>query len=127
MPRLIANHPGNTMGDVIGEELENADSFDMSVAFVSAEAVKSLFEDFKSSAERNGPPPRTISTLRPRSGICYDSSTSQALMCASGTEEPTVRRSRVRKASRSIPKAMCSLAIWRMEAPTTTCTSVAPT
>ena len=53
-PRLIANHPGNTMGDVIGEELENADSFDMSVAFVSAEAVKSLFEDFKSSAERNG-------------------------------------------------------------------------
>lgn len=54
MPRLIANHPGNTMGDVIGEELENADSFDMSVAFVSAEAVKSLFEDFKSSAERNG-------------------------------------------------------------------------
>ncbi len=53
-PRLIANHPGNTMGDVIGEELENADSFDMSVAFISAEAVKSLFEDFKSSAERNG-------------------------------------------------------------------------
>ena len=53
-PRLIANHPGNTMGDVIGEELENADSFDMSVAFVSAEAVKSLFEDFKSSAERSG-------------------------------------------------------------------------
>ena len=53
-PRLIANHPGNTMGDVIGEELENADSFDMSVSFVSAEAVKSLFEDFKSSAERNG-------------------------------------------------------------------------
>lgn len=53
-PRLIANHPGNTMGDVIGEELDNADAFDMSVAFISAETVKSLFEDFKSSAERNG-------------------------------------------------------------------------
>ena len=57
-PRLIANHPGNIMGDVIGEELENADSFDMSVAFISAEAVKSLFEDFKSSAERNGDAPQ---------------------------------------------------------------------
>ena len=53
-PRLIANHPGNTMGDVIGEELDNSDAFDISVAFVSAETVKSLFEDFKSNAERNG-------------------------------------------------------------------------
>lgn len=52
-PRLIANHPGNTMGDVIGEELDNSDAFDISVAFVSSETVKSLFEDFKSNAERN--------------------------------------------------------------------------
>ncbi|WP_420830225.1 DUF3427 domain-containing protein [Bifidobacterium phasiani] len=52
-PRLIANHDGSTMGDVIGEELDNSDGFDMSVAFVSAGAVRSLFEDFKTNAERN--------------------------------------------------------------------------
>lgn len=51
-PRLIANHPGDTMGDVLGEELDNSDAFDMSVAFVSAETVRSLFEDFLSVAAR---------------------------------------------------------------------------
>lgn len=46
-PRLISNRPGSTMGEAIGEELEHSDSFAMSVAFVRAEAVKTLFESFR--------------------------------------------------------------------------------
>lgn len=49
-PRLIANHPGDTMGQALGDELAGSDFFDMSVAFVSAEAIRTLFEDFKTHA-----------------------------------------------------------------------------
>lgn len=52
-PRLISNRPGNTMGEELSEELANSDSFDISVAFVSAEAIRTLFEDFRSRASRN--------------------------------------------------------------------------
>lgn len=50
-PKLIANRPGNTMCDAISEELANSESFDISVAFVSARAIRTLFESFKSRAE----------------------------------------------------------------------------
>ena len=51
-PTLIANRPGGlTMREEIGNSLATSDSFDISVAFVSAEAVLSLFEDFRSHHE----------------------------------------------------------------------------
>lgn len=49
-PRLIANRPGSTMGEAISEELANSNHFDISVAFVSSEAIKTLFEDFRSQS-----------------------------------------------------------------------------
>lgn len=51
-PKLISNRPGNTMGEALSEELSQSDAFDISVAFVSAEAVRSLFEDFREAASR---------------------------------------------------------------------------
>lgn len=39
------------MREEIGNSLATSDSFDISVAFVSAEAVLSLFEDFRSHHE----------------------------------------------------------------------------
>ena len=48
-PTLISNRPGGpTMHDELSDALRNSDAFDMSVAFVSSEAVMSLFEDFRS-------------------------------------------------------------------------------
>lgn len=45
-PELIANRDGLTMESALQDELHHCDDFDMSVAFVSAEALKSLFQDF---------------------------------------------------------------------------------
>lgn len=48
-PTLISNRPGDlTMHDEISDALTNSDSFDISVAFVSPDAILSLFEDFRS-------------------------------------------------------------------------------
>lgn len=48
-PALISNRPdGLTMDGELRRELATSDSFDMSVAFVSSEAILSLFEDFRS-------------------------------------------------------------------------------
>lgn len=48
-PTLIANRAGGpTMREEIGDALATSDSFDISVAFVSAGALLSLFEDFRS-------------------------------------------------------------------------------
>ena len=48
-PMLIANRPGGmTMGEALHEEIATSDAFDISVAFVSAETLLSLFEDFRS-------------------------------------------------------------------------------
>ena len=47
-PALISNRPdGLTMDGELRRELATSDSFDMSVAFVSSEAILSLFEDFR--------------------------------------------------------------------------------
>jgi superfamily II DNA or RNA helicase/HKD family nuclease len=61
-PRLISNQPGSTMGDVISEELGNSDAFDISVAFVSAETVKTLFEDFRAPTCPDGKRPGRLIT-----------------------------------------------------------------
>ena len=54
-PMLIANRPeGLTMGEALSEEIASCDAFDMSVAFVSAGAVLTLFEDFRSHGRRAG-------------------------------------------------------------------------
>lgn len=48
-PTLISNRPGGpSMHDQLSDALTNSDAFDISVAFVSADAVMSLFEDFRS-------------------------------------------------------------------------------
>lgn len=76
-PTLIANRPGGlTMREEIGNSLATSDSFDISVAFVSAEAVLSLFEDFRShheTATRAGTlitSTKIISTIPGHSGSC---------------------------------------------------------
>ena len=47
-PTLISNRPGGlTMGEALSDELINSDAFDISVAFISSEALLSLFEDFR--------------------------------------------------------------------------------
>lgn len=62
-PRLIANQPGGqTMGDALAEEIAGSDSFDMSVAFVSAGAVQSLLQDFRDHSSHSGAAPSHIIT-----------------------------------------------------------------
>ena len=52
-PVLIANRPdGLTMGGELSEEIASCDAFDMSVAFVSAGALLTLFEDFRTYGRR---------------------------------------------------------------------------
>ena len=51
-PRLIANHAGTTMGDALSEELQRSDTFDISVAFVTAGTVRTLFQDFLDQEQR---------------------------------------------------------------------------
>lgn len=45
-PELIANRDGLTMGLALQDELQRCSDFDMSVAFVSDEALKTLFQSF---------------------------------------------------------------------------------
>ena len=49
-PRLISNRHGNRMADTLSEELESSEYFDIAVAFVSTEAIRTLFEDFRRHA-----------------------------------------------------------------------------
>lgn len=70
-PMLIVNRPeGLTMGEALSEEIASCDAFDMSVAFVSAGAVLTLFEDFRSHGRRTssehgtGAPSRLITSTK---------------------------------------------------------------
>lgn len=68
-PTLIANRPGGlTMGDALSTELSHSDTFDISVAFVSSEAIRSLFEDFRTHSagrsSRSGSPSRLITSTK---------------------------------------------------------------
>lgn len=53
-PRLISNQYHDTMGTALSNELQYSDSFDMSVAFVSSEALKSLFQPFLDHCRHGG-------------------------------------------------------------------------
>lgn len=53
-PKLISNQPHDTMGTALSNELQYSDSFDMSVAFVSSEALKSLFQPFLDHCQHGG-------------------------------------------------------------------------
>lgn len=46
VPRLISNQPGSSMGDALRQELRESNSFDISVAFVTEGALKSLYQAF---------------------------------------------------------------------------------
>lgn len=53
-PKLISNQLHDTMGTALSNELQYSDSFDMSVAFVSSEALKSLFQPFLDHCQHGG-------------------------------------------------------------------------
>ena len=61
-PRLITNQPGDNMEDALCQELEESETFDISVAFVSAETLLSLFQEFKNQKARPGSRPGRIIT-----------------------------------------------------------------
>lgn len=64
VPKLISNQPGSTMGDAIREELRESESFDISVAFVSENALKSMYQAFVDHADRNGRRNRIITSTK---------------------------------------------------------------
>ena len=53
-PQLIANRHGNTMDMALSQELSLSDNFDISVAFVSAEAIRTLLQEFKDRFDSKG-------------------------------------------------------------------------
>ena len=61
-PRLITNQPDDTMEDALCQELQESETFDISVAFVSAEALLALFQEFKNQKARPGSRPGRIIT-----------------------------------------------------------------
>ena len=65
-PTLIANGDGNTMHAALSHELETSESFDMSVAFVNAGAVKALLQSFRNHhhANADGTPSRIITSTK---------------------------------------------------------------
>ncbi|WP_095612648.1 DUF3427 domain-containing protein [Bifidobacterium italicum] len=64
VPRLISNQPGSTMGDAIREELRESESFDISVAFVSENALKSMYQAFVDHADRSRRRNRIITSTK---------------------------------------------------------------
>lgn len=64
VPKLISNQPGSTMGDAIREELRESESFDISVAFVSENALKSMYQAFVDHADGNGRRNRIITSTK---------------------------------------------------------------
>lgn len=64
VPKLISNQPGSTMGDAIREELKGSESFDISVAFVSENALKSMYQAFVNHAKKSGKRNRIITSTK---------------------------------------------------------------
>ena len=64
VPKLISNQPGSTMGDAIREELKGSESFDISVAFVSENALKSMYKAFVDHAKKSGKRNRIITSTK---------------------------------------------------------------
>ncbi|MDD6372898.1 MAG: DUF3427 domain-containing protein [Bifidobacteriaceae bacterium] len=61
-PRLIANTRNDTMADVLDREISECDSFDMSVAFITKDAITTLYQPFLDAAGRNPDGKRRIIT-----------------------------------------------------------------
>ena len=64
VPKLISNQPGSTMGDAIREELRESEAFDISVAFVSENALKSMYQAFVDHAGKSGARNRIITSTK---------------------------------------------------------------
>ncbi|RYQ19781.1 RNA helicase [Bifidobacterium pseudolongum subsp. globosum] len=64
VPKLISNQPGSTMGDAIREELKGSESFDISVAFVSENALKSMYQAFVDHAKKSRKRNRIITSTK---------------------------------------------------------------
>lgn len=64
VPKLISNQPGSTMGDAIREELKGSESFDISVAFVSENALKSMYQAFVDHAKKSRKRSRIITSTK---------------------------------------------------------------
>ena len=64
VPKLISNQPGSTMGDAIREELRESETFDISVAFVSENALKSMYQSFLDHAENSEKTNRIITSTK---------------------------------------------------------------
>ena len=64
VPKLISNQPGSTMGDAIREELKGSESFDISVAFVSENTLKSMYQAFVDHAKKSGKRNRIITSTK---------------------------------------------------------------
>lgn len=60
-PRLISNQSGNTMSDALNEEISTSETFDISVAFITEEAILTLLQAFIDHKEKidNSLPPAT--------------------------------------------------------------------
>lgn len=63
-PRLIANHQGSTMGDALRNEIAASNGFTMSVAFVSENALKSMFQALLDSNHRRTNASRIITSTK---------------------------------------------------------------
>lgn len=64
VPKLISNQPGSTMGDAIRGELKDSESFDISVAFISENALKSMYQAFIDHAEKSEKHNRIITSTK---------------------------------------------------------------
>lgn len=53
-PRLISNQNNNTLEAALNDELQYSDSFDISVAFISSEALRTLFGAFLEHSQAGG-------------------------------------------------------------------------
>ena len=62
--RLISNQPRSTMGSAIREEIRESESFDISVAFIDENALKSMYQAFVEHADKSGRHNRIITSTK---------------------------------------------------------------
>lgn len=64
VPRLISNQSGSTMGSAIREEIRESETFDISVAFINENALKSMYQAFVEHANNGGKRNRIITSTK---------------------------------------------------------------
>lgn len=64
VPRLISNQSGSTMGSAIREEIRESETFDISVAFINENALKSMYQAFVEHADNGGKRNRIITSTK---------------------------------------------------------------